>query len=842
MASTYTNCDKKELIAHIMNSRYFGVENIEEILQNPNTDREVFSYLVKYTFGKENILFLLQSPYLNSEFFSEICIRRIDDPTIIPDLLENPYLTQELYEKILARRPSNMEDLLLNSRFANEHTCMVLMENRVGSGVTNDVILKVIRSPHFTINVFNKYLNNIYGNDELLFEALKKRVATPELITKILDRCIKYPSTYIKSVHYIFENYQCDYKYLKTYIQLDDANMDYLISSGVADIDTIKKLLEDGNDKIAIRVINSGIMTEEILLQIINRDYTKTPYSTVDANNKIYREILKDQNLSEKVLCAILDKKPSNTILDLIAQHPSAGTDTKASIIINKQALTEADLDTLFALPGLTEEHLNELIQKQASEMVFKRVMDSPFISQKLYRQILANFIKVNNANYISGKSFSRGVNIEFLMELIDRDLDENNLDYLLANVCGDYTVVKKVLHHPSAGLDICKRAHILSDRMEESKRNEIVELASKLKHKIISETFEIEEEEDVTDILRLNVEDGMSTMLWGPSGVGKSSRVFEIDPTATLLILKNGMLPEEVIGGKEPNGQPGEIYPPHWYVVLCEKCRREPNRKHILFIDEFTNVNDTIKNLAWEIVGNRLVNGHEEWPLPENCSLVVAGNRPEESSAVRIDASGGVMPAPLHNRIDSMIEIQFNVDEWQKWALETDPTTGRLRIHPIVLSFCAAHADKVMFTQFNPEDVTQPFLTPRKWEQLSAAIYRAEERGANHHVSYARIRSMLGNTPICNAFIEHYERLPIDMDKIVMGEYTEEDFPSLEDKMYALGIIIAQYNGDQETIESFILECLGDEFLSVYNNMRNERKAVLEATDTNVSMNGGKK
>ena len=56
MASTYTNCDKKELIAHIMNSRYFGVENIEEILQNPNTDREVFSYLVKYTFGFSDIL------------------------------------------------------------------------------------------------------------------------------------------------------------------------------------------------------------------------------------------------------------------------------------------------------------------------------------------------------------------------------------------------------------------------------------------------------------------------------------------------------------------------------------------------------------------------------------------------------------------------------------------------------------------------------------------------------------------------------------------------------------------------------------------------------------------
>ena len=174
------------------------------------------------------------------------------------------------------------------------------------------------------------------------------------------------------------------------------------------------------------------------------------------------------------------------------------------------------------------------------------------------------------------------------------------------------------------------------------------------------------------------------------------------------------------------------------------------------------------------------------------------------------------------------MIEIQFDVDEWQKWALETDPKTGNLRIHPIVYSFCISHADKVMFSNFNPEKVTEPFLSPRKWETLSRAIYSAEKRGPFNHISDARIASIIGNNEISAAFISHYERLPIDMNKIIMGKYKESDFPSIDDKLYALGMIIANYNGDEIAIESFILDCLGDEYLSIYHNMKDSRNSVL--------------
>jgi hypothetical protein len=260
----------------------------------------------------------------------------------------------------------------------------------------------------------------------------------------------------------------------------------------------------------------------------------------------------------------------------------------------------------------------------------------------------------------------------------------------------------------------------------------------------------------------------------------------------------------------------------------------------HILFIDELTNVSDTIKSLVWEIVGYRLVAGNEDWPLPPNCAIVAAGNRPEESSAVRIDNSGGVMPAPLHNRFDFMIEIEFSMDEWAEWALETDPNTGNLRIHPIVYSFCMANADKVMFTQYDPENVTHPFLSPRKWESLSKTIYKAEQRGGeNTLISEARLYSNIGKNDISSAFLAHYIRMPLDMGKVARGEYTEADFPSVEDKLYALGMLVAKYDGDALAVEAFIIDCLGDEYLSIYETMKNIQKGVSDSSVSNAKRGG---
>ncbi len=204
-------------------------------------------------------------------------------------------------------------------------------------------------------------------------------------------------------------------------------------------------------------------------------------------------------------------------------------------------------------------------------------------------------------------------------------------------------------------------------------------------------------------------------------------------------------------------------------------------------------------------------------------------------------------MPKPLHNRVDSMLEIEFDIDEWATWALETNPLTGKLRIHPTVFSFCYAHPDKVMFSQYDPENVTSKFLTPRTWEQVSKVIYAAEARGGvRNKASFGRIQSVLGGQKIkavdeqtiAEIFYEHYTKpFIVEMDKIKNGEYTAYDFPSIEDKYYALGIIISEYDGDEITIESFICECLGDEFLSVYQSMKKHRNNVLKAASETVTV-----
>ena len=340
---------------------------------------------------------------------------------------------------------------------------------------------------------------------------------------------------------------------------------------------------------------------------------------------------------------------------------------------------------------------------------------------------------------------------------------------------------------------------------------------------------FTVENEDSVTERLRMNVEDGMSTMLWGKSGIGKTQRVAKIDPTYTEIRLKPGMLPEEVVGGKEPNGEVGKLYPPQWYVTLVKKCTEEPDRMHILFIDELTNVRDNIKSLVWDIIEARRVNGNEEWVLPDNCAIVAAGNRPEESTAVVTDYNGSVLPEPLHRRFDFHIEIEFDIREWQNWALEVNEKTGNLNIHPIVLSFCIANQDKVMFSSLNNEKITEPIHDPRRWEKLSKAIYMAEKRGGVYnHVSNKRIEECIGSK-LAPAFISYYERTPLDITKIINDEYQADDFKNIDDKMYALSMLISTKELSDVVIEDFIDKCLGEEYISIYNAIKKRNNKTLE-------------
>lgn len=839
----------------------FQAKKIIEIINKDGVTPNVLRKALNITSDENVLLEILCSNALTKVVFEELFDKRthyISFSEVDIRIINHTLFTREMYDyyvgKIRNIHNEGVIKSLIESKYANESSYIMIINNTLE--LSEDNYQLMLSSTKCT----EKVLETLINKKKALGQCLENRYLTPALLKKIIDIGTIHKTTYrdvvikalsnplmTKELLIEIMNEKGDsflYEFGEAIIESPKADEDALLmfELGPSSKHTTKiaksekstpkvfsKIIKENSKSyssqeksinILLAIVNNPVVKAETIKEIIKVQKEHfTSYTLININSQIHKRIIDLPVCTEEILAMIVNSTADNSVLEKVNKSPLAGKQVQVETILKKTTLSDEDIKSFLSIDGLNVEDMIKLVKRHPKEKnVISAAIDYEDATASLYREVV--------------EAISKNDNSTTKKELIEKLLEKNIPEFVLVEIVKknfSYELLTKAMSHKNANLHVVDAVLTIVNNYQDEQKQTLIDASIDLKKRIIASIYTIEEEENATEILRQNIEDGLSTMVWGKSGVGKSSRVLEIDPTTTMLILKNGMLPEEVIGGKEPNGEPGEIYPPHWYVLLCEKCRKEPERKHVLFIDEFTNVSDTIKNLVWEIIGSRLVNGHEEWPLPENCSIVVAGNRPEESSAVRIDSTGGVMPAPLHNRIDSMIEIEFDIDEWQKWALETDYKTEKLRMHPIVYSFCVSHADKVMFTNFDPENITQPYLSPRKWESLSKAIYKAEERGARNHISYRRIISIIGNNDIARAFIAHYERLPIDMNKIENGEYMEEDFPSVEDKLYALGIVIAQYEGSEIAIEDFIINCLGDEYLSVYNNMKNVKDAVIE-------------
>ena len=821
------------------------------VISSDKVTVEILELIIKKTEDPLILMQILESPLMNSELLDLIVKKEnsLDEGSneLKRHILNSSFLTKEIFDGMTKNPDISFLSELINSKYCDKEAFSRIVDV-LFNDLSKENLLVIIGNKYFDDSIAGLILDASKLDADVIKEILNSSVLSDENFGRACEAYLNESETDKNVVNSIISDSRCNIDILKKIVDKCDAEV---IGSYIKEIlenptvkDELKKqLLEFINNSTVMKLLKEDGIAEEYLMilaerkyRFVSRDsysYSRTPSVT---GKEIGNALIDYSNTTGKVIAGVVNNDTLGYDESKVAEHPKADHNVKAAVICSKSYLYNEDIDKFFSIDGLDADDILRLIDKTSAVSTYKRILEYDKIDdERIYKKILEKIYSSRDLRdereSVLDSLLSRNVSNGILRDIVERETKAD---------LSKQAVFNKVLSHPNVELIVVEKIANFAERFNDTIKEMLLNRCAETKRKIMAKIYDKEEEGDITEILRVNVEEGMSTMLWGPSGVGKSSRVFEVDETATLLILKNGMLPEEVVGGKEPNGNPGEVYPPHWYRVLCQKCEAEPDRQHILFIDEITNVNDTIKNLVWEVVGNRLVNGNEDWPLPENCAIVLAGNRPEESSAVRVDRGGGVMPAPLHNRVDSMLVIDFDVDEWQRWALETDSKTGNLRIHPIVYSFCMANADKCMFTPFDPEDVTQPFLTPRKWEALSKAIYSAEKRGKMHHVSDARVFSILGHTNVANAFIAHYERMPIDMERIVMGTYNEEDFPSIEDKLYALGIVIAEYDGDPIAIEAFIVDCLGDEYLSIYNAMKNVRKGTLEnrksVVDTNTN------
>ena len=302
--------------------------------------------------------------------------------------------------------------------------------------------------------------------------------------------------------------------------------------------------------------------------------------------------------------------------------------------------------------------------------------------------------------------------------------------------------------------------------------------------------TKQVSEEE----IMKGAIESGVAVFLHGASSEGKSARVKQIDPTCEIIYLRNAT-PESLNGKSVYNQETGEMIDikPSWLKKLEEKCEKEPDRYHILFLDELTNALPSIQGIAFNIVLDKEVNGI--WKLPDNARIVAAGNDMNDSLAAN------QLAEPLFNRF-AHVYIKTTVESWLKWASENN-------IHPAIYSYIAYARDRALRSKYDGE---KPNADPRKWEMASKMLYATE----NPEV----LRALIGED-ITREFVEFCNQPVITLEDVINGNYTSQDIEVLNSaERYATIMGLSRVDDENlEKVREFAAK-LGKEFVAIFDSM----------------------
>lgn len=321
-----------------------------------------------------------------------------------------------------------------------------------------------------------------------------------------------------------------------------------------------------------------------------------------------------------------------------------------------------------------------------------------------------------------------------------------------------------------------------------------------------------------VKEQMRFYIDEGISFMLHGPSGVGKTKRVQELDPDCVCLQLRNGILPEEIIGKTGTEGRQSFWIEPTWYTRIKEVCQKDPDHNHVLFIDELTNVDSNEQSLVFHLVLSRSIDG-SIGKLPENCVVVAAGNSPEESEAAYN------MPEPLFRRFEAHIELKPDIKDFLEWGSEKRPD-GKTKIHPLVAAFVAANEKKVFYTKYDSENPPKFAIDPRGWEQVSNIIYANKGE--------LRIKLLADKIGEENALaLIKFAKLPrITIEDILEDRVNTREIPSKQTEKY---VLTCSLRGVDEKgvkkVREFVKEHLGRENLEIFDSLwieEDDERAIL--------------
>jgi len=239
-----------------------------------------------------------------------------------------------------------------------------------------------------------------------------------------------------------------------------------------------------------------------------------------------------------------------------------------------------------------------------------------------------------------------------------------------------------------------------------------------------------------------------ISTMIWGPPGIGKSSIVAQVARQTKLDFIDvrlSQLAPTDLRG--LPVAVPPQAGASHgtstWYPP--EFLPREG--KGILFLDELNMAPPAMQGVAQQLILDRQVGSYR---VPDGWFIWAAGNRKEDRASVF------EMPAPLANRF-LHLSVGPDFDSFKAYALER-------QLHEQVLAFLAFRP--TLLHKLNLKEPSWP--SPRSWEMAS----RLHQVGLSVD---AAVGEAAGSE--FRAYLKVYDKLP-DLDRILAGRGSRLKFP----------------------------------------------------------------
>lgn len=308
-----------------------------------------------------------------------------------------------------------------------------------------------------------------------------------------------------------------------------------------------------------------------------------------------------------------------------------------------------------------------------------------------------------------------------------------------------------------------------------------------------------------------------LSTMLWGPPGIGKSSIVAQTAEKHGLDCIDvrlSQLAPTDLRGLPVAENGISRWYPPEFL---------PRDGQGILFLDEVNLAPPAMQGMAQQLILDRKVGSYS---LPDGWFIWAAGNRKEDRGSVYD------MPAPLANRfVHLMVEPDF--ESFKAYAVAHDASEQILAF----LSFRPALLHKL-----DPQQPAWP--SPRSW-MMASTLHKVG-------LDIATVVGVGAATEF-EAYAAVYAQLP-DVERILAGAGSQIRFPAEPSVRYAtaMGLTVransAQqgYNALRWLADRSVADRVGKEWLQlcVFDLLhraraRNEGGALIELVKRDARLKG---